>query len=175
MDKKRVRREMLKKRLSLNKEFIKNASKKICNKIKKTKEYKNAKIVAIYFPIKNEVDVLPLLKSKTKTFLLPRLEKEKLIFAPFNSIKELKEGRFRIPEPIAPEWKEHIDVVVVPAVAFSPTKHRLGYGKGFYDKFLKKINPFKIGVVFDFQVRHFAHEEHDAVMDIIITEKRTIV
>ncbi|MEM2948186.1 MAG: 5-formyltetrahydrofolate cyclo-ligase [Candidatus Anstonellales archaeon] len=175
MDKKTLRKEMLKKRLSLSEGFIENASRKICNKIRRMEEYKNAKTVAIYFPIKNEVNVLPLLKDKTKKFLLPRLEKEKLVFAPFHSLQELKEGRFRIPEPISPKWKEKIDVVIVPALAFSPTKHRLGYGKGFYDKFLKKINPFKIGVCFDFQLRHFAHEEHDAVMDSVVTEKRVIV
>ncbi|MGB9719567.1 MAG: 5-formyltetrahydrofolate cyclo-ligase [Candidatus Anstonellales archaeon] len=175
MDKRTVRKEMLEKRLLLSEEFVKNASKKICGEIKKIEEYKNAKVVALYFPIKNEVDVLPLLRDKTKTFLLPRLEKEKLVFAQFGSIGELKEGRFGIPEPVAPAWRRRIDVIVVPALAFSPTKHRLGYGKGYYDKFLKKIDPFKLGAVFDFQVEHFAHEEHDALMDVVITEKRVIV
>lgn len=174
MDKKTARKKILEKRLLLSQGFIERASKKICDKIKKTKEYKNAKIVALYFPIKNEVNILPLLKNKNKKFLLPRLEKEKLIFAPFRSLSELKAGRFRIPEPVAQEWRGRIDAIIVPAVAFSPTKHRLGYGKGFYDNFLKKIDPFKIGVAFDFQISHFAHEEHDAAMDVVITEKRTI-
>lgn len=174
MDKRTVRKGMLEKRLSLSREFIENASKKICKKIEKLKEYRNAKVVAVYFPIKNEVDVFPILKDKTKTFLLPRLEKEKLVFAPFSSFEELKKGRFGIPEPVAPKWDGPIDVILVPALAFSPTKRRLGYGKGYYDEFLKKIDTFKIGVAFDFQISHFAHEEHDAAMDVVITEKRII-
>jgi len=175
MDKRTVRKEMLEKRLSLSREFIENASKKICERIKEIGEYKNAKVVAVYFPIKNEVDIFPLLKNETKTFVLPRLEKEKLAFAPFSSLGELKKGRFGIPEPVAPKWEGSIDVILVPALAFSPTKHRLGYGKGYYDEFLKRVDPFKVGAAFDFQISHFAHEEHDAAMDVVITEKRIIV
>jgi 5-formyltetrahydrofolate cyclo-ligase len=175
MDKKKVRKEMFEKRMGLPIEFLETESKRICEKIKGMKEYRNAKVVALYFPIKNEVDVLQLCEDKSKIFLLPRLENERLVFAPFGSLEELKKGRFGIPEPVAPEWKGCIDVIIVPALAFSPTKHRLGYGKGYYDGFLKKVDPFKIGVAFDFQISHFAHEEHDARMDVVITEKRTIL
>jgi len=68
---------------------------------------------------------------------------------------------------------EKVDIVVVPAVAFDLQGHRLGYGKGYYDRFLKKTKAVKVGVAYDFQiVEKLPAEQHDIPVDLIITPAR---
>jgi 5-formyltetrahydrofolate cyclo-ligase len=72
---------------------------------------------------------------------------------------------------------EEIDLVIVPGVAFDEHRNRIGFGAGFYDRFLESVRPScaKIGIAFEFQIYdEVPVEEHDIPLDLVITEKRTI-
>ena len=116
------------------------------------KEFQNAKTVFCYASYNGEVDTLNLLSeiSKKKILVVPYCidDDGNMIAVKINSPKELVKGRYGILEPISPmEFpKDEIDFVIVPGVAFSKDGYRLGYGKGYYDRFLSDINPYKLGV-----------------------------
>lgn len=142
---------------------IKNKKEKslaIINKIKEEKTYKNAKVVALYKSLKTEVDTSELIKysiKNGKVVVLPRVEKDELKFYEISSLNnEFVKSAFGIEEPIANEskfvGKEKIDLLIVPGVCFDIEKNRLGFGKGYYDRFLENSNLETIGICFEEQI-----------------------
>ena len=98
-------------------------------------------------------------------------------FSELNNISDLHENSFGMFEPADSKKvdSEKIDVFVVPGIAFDKKGHRIGWGKGFYDKFFgaNKTKGKKIGLAFDFQiVEKIPFEQFDVKMDLIVTEKR---
>lgn len=147
----------------------------ICN----LPEFKKAKNILFYTPIKGEVDISKILKkSKTKRFVLSRINGNKLDLHYIKDLSQTKENKFKILEPQKnlPKAKpQDIDLAIIPGVVFSDNGHRIGYGKGFYDRFLKKTLAVKIGVAYRFQiVKNIPGEKHDVPMEIIITENKTM-
>lgn len=131
--------------------------------------YKSAKTVMLYMPVNGECDVTGLINCD-KTFLLPVTEGDDMYAA---VIGELEKGAFNVPVPREKTVfdKTKIDVVIVPGVAFDKKYNRMGYGKGYYDRFLKDIDAVKIGVCHSFQlISELPAEEQDVKMDIIVTE-----
>ncbi|RUM60021.1 MAG: 5-formyltetrahydrofolate cyclo-ligase [Persephonella sp.] len=154
-------------------------------------------VILLYYPYRNEVDTKPIIREllkRKKTVLLPKVEKNRILPIFISDISDLKEGFAGIKEPEGKVYpKEKIDIVVVPAVAYDRKGYRLGYGKGFYDRFLKDFQNLKgklcfktkvrrnrfetqlIGLAYDFQVLDkLPHEKHDIPVDIIITPKEVI-
>ena len=90
----------------------------------------------------------------------------------------MKKGTYRIRQPEEESILQNSDaleVVCVPGIAYDTQGNRIGYGKGYYDKFLKWRPATKIGIAFDVQiVDQLPDEKHDITMDVIITEKRMI-
>jgi len=173
--KKALRNDLINKRLTHK--LSEEESNIIINKLINLPEIKKAKYILLYYPHKNEVNILPLFQRlKGKTLLLPRTDSKDIFPITVNCLKSLKKGKFGIPEPEgSPVEIEKIDVVIVPAVAFDKKGHRLGYGKGYYDRFLKKFKGTKIGVAYDFQVvEKLPKEEHDVPVDLVITPSRII-
>ena len=86
---------------------------------------------------------------------------------------ELTTGAFNVPEPKEKKvFDKKIDVVLVPGVAFDKNFNRMGFGKGYYDKFLKEFEGIKIGVCHSFQLLdEIPSEAHDVKMDVIVTEE----
>ena len=172
-----IRKDLLNKRLK-----YKNAqedSEKIIKELLSLPEIQNAHTVLIYYPHKNEVNVLPLfeiLSFKGKKVLFPKTVNEELHPIHVSSLENLKKGNFGILEPEGEKAeKDYIDIVIVPAVAFDKKGYRIGYGKGFYDRFLKDFKGLKVGVAYDFQVvDQVPHHEHDIPVDIIVTPTRLI-
>lgn len=124
----------------------------IVSKILNSNEFENAKNIAIYYPIKGEIDLLGLLNVKDKNFYFPRTNDLELEFVKYENQDDLIEGRFgeKIPkgEKINPEI---LDVIYLPALMANNSNFRLGYGKGYYDRFLKNnaFHALKIIVVAD--------------------------
>ena len=155
---------------------------KILKKILAHPLFKKAKLILFYLPIQGEVDLSALLNAKLttkKTFVLPRTKTAtKLDLHAIKNLTQTKKGRFNIPEPLQslPKIKpQDIDLILAPGVVFAKNGHRIGYGKGFYDRLLKKTTCPKIGIAYDFQiVNNIAGQPHDVPMDMIITEKRTL-
>ena len=136
--------------------------------------------IALYHPSNFELNVLKFLEFNnkwTKDILLPVTDKNN--FMEFFSWKKndvLFVNKFGILEPIKAQSKVP-NIILVPLLAFDKNKHRLGYGKGFYDRYLNKyLKQFKniltIGVAFSFQKHHkLPINQNDVKLDLIITEK----
>lgn len=99
-----------------------------------------------------------------------------MLAVPIGSLEDLAPGYKGIPEPAAPApTAPEADVIVVPGVAFTAGGTRLGYGGGFYDRYLAEATGTRIGLCYDFQiVEDLPAGPHDIPMDRIVTEARVI-
>lgn len=104
--------------------------------IRGTEIYKKAKNIMIFYPMECEVNMLELLNDN-KQFFLPKVDGKCLLVCPFSKGEELKKSSYNINEPCStPENPEILDLIFVPALAVDKNNNRLGYGGGFYDRFL---------------------------------------
>ena len=170
-------------RLALNNEFVEKASKHACELVISTNEFAQAKSVLIYYPIQNEISPLPLIEAsqkagKTIAFPVCDNSNHSLVFKKANEITDLSKTSFGLYEP--QECNETIEIdestiCIVPALVFSKDGHRLGYGKGYYDKFLNSFIGKTIGLSYSaLLLENLPNEEHDIPLDIIITESEVL-
>jgi len=141
--------------------------------------YKEAKMIGFYVSKKYEVETILLLEQalKKKRIAVPKVEGEIMNFYRIKALSDLKEGSFHVFEPTTPyiTRANKMDLIIVPLVAFNRKLYRVGYGKGFYDKYLKDYKGHTIGLAFSFQeVDEDFEEEFDLPLDLIITEKEII-
>ena len=138
----------------------------------------DAKTIVAYYSLPDEVDTHHLVEElvmEGKTVYLPRvIDAENMVLCRYTGLESLKEGAFGIMEPIGekiPE-SEKIDAVLVPGMAFDAEGHRLGRGKGYYDRFLSSLSnprPRLLGVCFDFQkVDVVPTESCDIQVDLLV-------
>ena len=135
-----------------------------------------SRVVMAFWPLPDEVDIRPLidrLVDEGKTVLLPKVTgDETMELRHYTSQADLSEGAFHIMEPVGEPFVDYgqIDVALVPGVAFDAAGHRLGRGRGYYDRFLTACPlVYKVGVCFPFQrVAEVPSEAHDVCMDEII-------
>jgi 5-formyltetrahydrofolate cyclo-ligase len=177
--KKRLRQEILKCRDAVTAEERKTRSAQLCQQLEKRAEFFTPKVIAAFMPVRSEVDILPLLKKmkqKGHTIALPKTVQDTFYFREMRDWEELKEGPFSILEPpaSAPQIElEELDIVFVPGLAFDPLGHRLGYGKGYYDRALAHLGRHitTLGVCFEEQVVEYVpHDETDIpVQEILFT------
>ena len=93
-------------------------------------------------------------------------------FYTITDFNQLKKGYMKIPEPVTDNIAPKPDIVIVPGLAFTKEGKRIGYGAGFYDRYLKNIDTYKIGVGFNFQiVDELKQHENDINLDTIITNE----
>lgn len=116
---------------------------------------------------------------KSKTVIVPKVvhhEIEPSVIIDFDNL--VPSGKFKIPEPIEAMKiaYKNIDLILVPGIAFDKEGHRIGYGFGYYDRFLRRVpKAIKIGLAFDLQiVDKIPREMHDVPVDLIVTEERVI-
>ena len=112
-----------------------------------------------------------------KEVYVPVVKGNEIIPSLLKRWEELKSGAYGIlePEEIRAIEPHKIDVAIVPGIAFDFRGYRIGYGKGYFDRLLAKMDAMKVGIAFDFQlVEEIPHEKHDIKMDVIITEKRIL-
>lgn len=113
-------------------------SSNIVSKILNSKDFVSAKNVAIYYPVKNEINLLNLLKVEGKNFYFPRCKGLELEFVKYEN-NNLTLGAYEIMEPTGLAVKpEILDVIYVPCLMANKKNFRLGYGKGYYDRFFSK-------------------------------------
>ena len=164
-----------KKYYEIDKEFFSPLLSLIKSNFKK----ENLKL-ALYYPTNFEINVLKLLENKymyNKNILLPIIgENNKMNFFSWKKDQVLLVNKFGMLEPV--KSKEKIpDLMLIPILAFDESKYRLGYGKGFYDRYLNKYlkkynNILTVGVAFSFQRHHkLPINKNDVKLDFIITEK----
>ncbi len=181
--KKELRRKYLDIRETKDIKELKESSEKIIKKLEGLDCLKTAKTVMVYVSFKGEV--------KTHGFIKDLLRKNVRVCVPLcnstdctmtareiKDFSDLKEGSYGILEPcenseiVAPY---EIDFIVVPGCAFSRSGHRIGYGKGYYDRFLENIKAKTCGLCYDFSlVGELPYEKTDIPLDFIITENEII-
>lgn len=148
-------------------------SEKIVQNIKENEIYKKSQHVMIFYPLIHEVNLLGLLEDDKK-FYLPKVDGENLLICSYKNGDKLTESAFKTLEPItAPISPELLDLVFVPALMVDEDNHRLGYGGGFYDKFLSKhaLNSKKIvAIPSALIVEKLPSESFDAKIDVTICE-----
>ena len=154
-------------------------SEQILQQLEKMQCFREAKTILIYYPVQNEVDVLPLVKryKKEKTILFPVSHRHGMTVHPYAGNEMMHRGKFGIPEPTTPAYEGDIDLVIVPAVAFDEKGRRLGRGGGYYDRFIKKqTHATLIGVGYDFQlIEEVPAARHDQRVHRIILPSQTIL
>lgn len=136
----------------------------------------NAKTILAYYSLPDEVDTRQLLDdlvAEGKTVLLPKvIDDENMEIRRYTGRQDLEEGILHLMEPIGEPFTDYedIDIVVVPGLAFDAEGHRLGRGRGYYDRFLhRKNHPFCIGICFDFQkVAEVPVDEYDIPVDEVV-------
>lgn len=180
MNKEELREVMRKKRRELSPEFIKKASDNISDALINLSCIKNAKHITVYLSAFKEPDTFSLIEkllSDGKRISVPVSNTDTFTITPslIKSLDRLKKGTYGISEPkeIISVPIDKIDVALIPGIAFSDSGDRLGFGKGYYDRFLEEFKGVKIGVGYDFQIIDaIPVSEHDIGMDMIVTEKR---
>lgn len=175
VEKEELRKKAKDIRNSLDMEKI---SEKIVKNILKLEIYKKAQHIMIFYPLAHEVNLLGLIKNDPlgkKMFYLPKLECQNLIVCPYKEGDELVESRYKTKEPTTiPIDIRKLDIIFVPALMVDNNLNRLGYGGGFYDKFLasKCIRAAKIVVIPNsLIVDAIPFEAFDIKADIIVCEE----
>ena len=177
--KKSLRNLLLDKRDSTSFDLMKIASEKISKKLKKIETFRNAQKIGAYYPIGSEIltqDIIQELLSEGKEVFLPRVSGENMDFKKISDFSSLESGSFDIMEPkIECETENDLDVILVPTVGVTPKGVRLGYGHGFYDRFLAVHKTPTISLSLEKQiVKNIPKSDHDILIDWIVTEDRII-
>jgi 5-formyltetrahydrofolate cyclo-ligase len=166
---------MLQKRNALASGEIARLSRRVQESAMNSKELKSAKVIGAYYAFGSEVKtdlILEKARALGKKVALPSVEGESLTFYELSSGKYLVKGRFGIMEPLPYGPVDSIDLLMVPGIAFDKKGYRLGYGKGYYDKFLAGKDVFSMGLAYSFQfVESLPRGEHDIKLDAVTTEE----
>lgn len=179
MDKKEIRNHIKVIKKSKNDRYLFNASVLINHQLFEHEWFKNAKMIGFYVSKDDEVETILAIEEalKKKRIATPKVEGDIMNFYRIRSLSDLDMGSFQVFEPTTPfiTKSKKMDLMIVPVVAFNRKKYRVGYGKGFYDKYLKDYKGHTIGLAFSFQeVDENFEEEYDIPLDCIITEKEII-
>jgi 5-formyltetrahydrofolate cyclo-ligase len=179
MTKDEIRDEIKAKRRALSADDIRIMSDKISSRLFALDCFKKASVVMTYLSAFKEPStdsILDKLFSDNKKIVVPISNTEDFTITPsyLTSPDELIRGAYGIKEPkscIKADISD-IDIAVIPAIAFDKRGCRIGFGKGYYDRFLSEFKGIKIGICYDFQLlERVPTSEHDISMDMIITEK----
>ncbi len=180
MDRKSViRKEILEKRKNLTIEQVEDWSEGVCAHIVHNAMFMETEAVYGYMPIQNEADVTSVLQqalSMGKKVALPRVNGEDMDFYLINSLEDVEEGSFHVMEPKTDcPLYESPGLMLVPLVVFDFKGNRIGYGKGFYDRYMKRtenIEKTLMGVGYEMQrVDEIPADESDYPLDYFVTEK----
>jgi 5-formyltetrahydrofolate cyclo-ligase len=177
----RIRMRNLKK--AFDKEVLKEWSEEITEKLEETNIFRLSSVIGCYHSLPDEVNTHTAIErwNLTKELYLPVVISDKDMEMVRYSADSLNEsGTFGISEPILKgenRLSKKLDLLIVPGMAFDTDGNRLGRGKGYYDRFLSANDiPYIIGICYDFQLLdHIPTEPFDRRMNMIITEKRTIL
>lgn len=170
----------------LTKEMIDYKSQQICKYIIDSSWYQQANKIFTFVSMGTEVNTRSIIidgLNKDKTIAVPKVypKQKKMIFSRIQDFDDLEIGHFGVLEPSTSSiWKEESDestIFIVPGLIFDLQKYRIGYGGGYYDRYLSTIvRPIAtIGIGYDFQVVPMLPKSpHDVALDWIVTEKRWI-
>lgn len=173
LDKKQLRKQLIQMRLDFD--DYQKQSHFIIEKLKKDPRFIKSKKIGIYLSYKHEVDTWKLIEEfKTqKEFYVPIVCGKEMYFTLYQD--KMIKNKYGIDEPIDKQEinKEFLDLMIVPLVGYDANCYRLGYGGGYYDRYLKDFNAPTIGLAYSFQyIEHYQSEDFDIPLDDIITDKK---
>lgn len=175
MDKKALRAEIRAKKRAMTAQEIEKKSAALAKAFYETAEYKNAKTIYGYLPYNQEVRTTQMLAhalADGKQVAVPKVYGDEMKFILLSDLGQVAKGYAGIPEPIAddPVAADPTALVLMPGLAFDPEGHRLGYGGGFYDKFLAaEPNHPTLALCYDFQMLpHLDTESYDIPVDRVL-------
>ena len=175
MDKKELRRTIRERKRAMTEEEIVSRSEKLGVLFSQSEAYKAAKTIYGYLPYNQEVRTVPMLEQALrdgKKVAVPKCYGDEMKFIYLDDLTKVAKGYAGIPEPIADEPVAHDEtaLVLMPGLAFDPQGHRIGYGGGFYDKFLsREPNHPTVALCYDFQVLpELETEEFDIPVDTVL-------
>ena len=175
MDKKALRTAIRQQKRAMTEEQIVSKSEKLGRLLAENELYKNAKTFYGYLPYNQEVRTVPMLEQALrdgKRVAVPKCYGEEMKFIYMDDLSLVAPGYAGIPEPIAdgPVADDPSALVLMPGMAFDPQGHRIGYGGGFYDKFLAaEPNHPTLALCYDFQMLpHLETEEFDIPVDYVL-------
>lgn len=174
MDKIALRREIREKKRAMTDREILVASQKLMEQFVASAQYRQAKTIYGYLPYNQEVRTVPILERALqdgKKIAVPKVYGDEMRFIYLTDLSETEKGYAGIPEPIADEpiANDPTALVLMPGLAFDRTGHRIGYGGGFYDKFLAKEPQHPtVALCYDFQMLPAIEtEEYDVPVDCV--------
>lgn len=181
-----MKNELRKKYLEIRKEkdesVLKKASEKIIENLESIDEFQKSETVMVYVSYRNEVETHSLIKKlleAKKRVCVPLCEENcNMTAREIKDFSELVRGSYGILEPKESAYivpKSEIDFVVVPGCVFSRTGHRIGYGKGYYDRFLEEMNAKTAGLSYGFSLLdEVPCEKTDVPLDFVVTEREIV-
>lgn len=160
----------------MNREDIDSRSRQLCSRVLKTQAYHDAKTVYGYLPFNQEVNLLPLLQQAVrdgKQVALPKCYGKDMRFILVSDFSRIQASSIGAPEPVedAPIAQDKTALVIVPGLVFDERGYRIGYGGGYYDRFLsREPHHPTIGLCFDFQlISRLEEEPHDLPVDTVFS------
>lgn len=175
INKKELRTELLQRRKAMDKNTMQKLDGAIYNNIVQLPQLKSAQNILCYISTEIEVGTRQLISAlldEGKNVFAPRCKGKEMRFFRLNSLDDAKTGAFGIPEPVGDD--EIIDfsgtICIVPALMFDKKGYRLGYGGGYYDRFLREYSGTSIGICYNDFIGTVPREEHDLPVDILVTE-----
>lgn len=185
--KNRIRDKYRALRKAMDPDTKKHFDQRICDKFISLTSYRFADVLLMYAPLPDEIDVLPILAdalSRGKTVAFPRCNdlEHTMTYHIVEDISQLKKGAFGIMEPspdlpvfIPSQHKELNMLCFIPALCFDRQGYRLGYGKGYYDRYLTDFSGAKMGVCYQCcLVDSLPRGKYDTAVDFLLTEKGVI-
>lgn len=175
MDKTELRKAIRQRKRAMTEEEIVAKSQALGKLLRQSEAYRNAKTIYGYLPYNQEVRTVPMLEqalAEGKKVAVPKCYGEEMRFIYLEDLGKVEKGYAGIPEPIAdgPVADDETALVLMPGLAFDPQGNRMGYGGGFYDKFLAaEPNHPTLALCYDFQMLpHLETEDHDIPVDVVL-------
>lgn len=178
-EKKSLRRLLLEKRDNTSYDLMKIASDQIKKKLKKIESFRKAQKIGAYYPIGSEVltqDIIQETLSNGQEVYLPKVIRKEIEFRKITDFSSLEIGSFDIMEPRQGcPVSNNLDIILVPTVGISLTGVRIGYGHGYYDRFLSKNKTVTVSLTLEKQIiKNIPKDDHDVMIDWIVTEDRVL-
>ena len=179
-----IRKQHMDRRSAIPAEIRKVKDERICRNIISSAAFRYADVILLYYPVKGEVDILPLMQAALnagKKVGFPRCfaPERSMTFHYVSSEEDFEKGTYGLREPFAslPAFDPRIDgdlnvLCIVPAVVYDRRGYRIGYGGGYYDRFFGQFKPASIGVAYEeFIVKTVPHGRYDISVDVVVSER----
>ena len=175
MNKQELRKKIREQKRAMTEQDIVRKSARLGELFAASEVYRNAKTIYGYLPYNQEVRTVPMLEralAEGKRVAVPKVYGEEMKFLYLDDLTKVEKGYAGIPEPVddGPVAQDETALVLMPGLAFDPMGHRIGYGGGFYDKFLaSEPNHPTVALCYDFQVfPELETEEFDIPVDLVL-------